>query len=159
MTVKKTEKKIEKKIEKKLEKKTTAVEIDPNDDGVIVAEGGEAIVQEIGEIDEDLGAYFTTDGRLLQSPGTRGAWAYKVLPADIDPDRRQSEDIAWRREGWERLENAICRGIPGDVYRTSRRNKDKIDARRKARAMSLRDKRPAPEGLSGTTTIGGFDLK
>lgn len=136
--------------EKKKTEKKKKTPIKPIDDGVEVVEGGEALVQEIGEI-QQAGTLQYRDAAGKIRGGADDAYAYRCFAMDVAPERARQIHDSWRMQGYEEVRGITCVGLPGArVYRTSQANAKKIDAIKAKKAVESR-KAAGGSGLAGTT--------
>jgi len=128
---------------KKPKKKTP---IDPKTDPVAVVPGGEALVEEVGEVRSGTLEFIDEMGR--KRGGENDQFRYRVLPADCTPAQKASTDLAWRNEAYERITGISCINLPGDVYRTPRANAEKAAALKAERTKRERSKEVAPADIN-----------
>ncbi len=121
----------------------------PIDDVVQVVPGGEALCEEIGEIQAGLLQYRDASGRIRG--GKNDPYSYRVIPMDIADNRALQISGAWRTQGYSEVSGIECIGLPGGrVFRTSRENAIKISALKAKKALADRRSEAAPAGMRGT---------
>jgi len=129
----------------KKKSKTDKTPIAPSDDPVEVVPGGEALVDEIGEVRSGTLEFIDEAGR--KRGGSDDEFSYRVLPDDTAPEQKRSTAMTWRNEGFSHVTGIHCIGLPGAVYRTTRANAERASALKLARTKAERSKIEAPGDL------------
>jgi hypothetical protein len=128
------------------DKKSKKTPIDPKTDPIAVVKGGEALVEEVGEVRSGTLDFVDEMGR--SRGGENDEFRYRVLPSDCTVAQKTSTDLAWRNEGYDRITGVSCINLPGDVYRTGRANAEKASRLKGERTRRERSKEAAPAGMN-----------
>ena len=147
-------KKTEEMIEETMETKPSKAPIPPDDDMVQVIPGMEAFVEEYGEVQADMLSYKDGAGRIRV--GHDDAYAYRCIPVDVGPDRQMQIASRWRGVGYSEVTGIICEGMPGRVFRTTKKNAEKISEAKAAAAVRARQGGGDVAGL-GHTKVDYFE--
>jgi hypothetical protein len=127
------------------EKATEKTPIKP-DDGIEVVEGGEALVEEFGEIQIGGGRYRDGAGRIID--GADSEFAYRTIPDDVPEQRAASICDRFKREGFSEMKGIHHDTIPGRHFRTSKKNAERISAAKLAAATQQRQSQAVPDGMA-----------
>jgi len=126
---------------KALEKKPIAP-----DDGVKVIEGGEAYVEEMGEVQVTGGGnYRDGAGRILG--GADDMYAYRTIPSDVPADRADAIARRWKGLGYSEMSGIYRDVIDGRHFRTTKKNAENISASKLASATAQRQSQAVPAGM------------